>query len=158
MMKRFFALTLILIMAACTSPDAFPDAEKANIIQEVKQTLENYCKDIGSSGLKAEFRYLDSSADFFWVPPGYSGAISYDSVATVIRRNAPKYRSVNNSFTSLRIIPLTSRLATYTGTLSSAMTDSLNKVTVFSLVETGVMIKRKEGWKLLHGQTAVVDQ
>jgi hypothetical protein len=134
------------------------EKEKATIITEVNMTLENYYSDIKKSGLTAEFNYLDNSPDFFWVPPGYSNAISYDSVAKILKQNAPKYKTIINKFETLEIIPLSSELATYTGKLSSNMTDTAGTTLTFSLVETGVLIKRANGWKLLNGQTTLINQ
>jgi hypothetical protein len=38
------------------------------------------------------------------------------------------------------------------------MTDTAGKTTVIHLLETGVMIYRKNGWKLYHGQTSMLPQ
>jgi len=113
--------------------------------------------DIRKSGLTAEFKYLDNSSEFFWVPRGYSSYISYDSVATVLKQTAPKYKSVDNSFDTLRIFPLRKELATYTGRLNSTMTDISGKVITLQLIETGVLIKRQDEWKLLSGQTSILN-
>jgi hypothetical protein len=102
----------------------------------------------------AEFKYLDHSPDFFWVPPGYAGAISYDSVAAILKKSAPKYTLIENTFDTLHIVPLSKELATYTGSLTINMTDTSGVYQArFSLLETGVMIKRPDGWKLLNGHT-----
>jgi hypothetical protein len=58
----------------------------------------------------------------------------------------------------LKIIPLSKELASYTGRLNSTIVNKLGKVMTFSLVETGVLIKRKDGWKLLNGQTSILNQ
>jgi hypothetical protein len=100
---------------------------------------------------------LDHSPDFFWIPPGYEHPIYYDSVESVIKLNATRLKSVVNSFDSLQVIPLSERLAIYTGKMQSVTTDTSNQVTEVSLIETGVMIKRKDGWKLLSGQTSLLD-
>ena len=151
-------LFTLLTIVSCTRPSTLSENEKATVIAEATRTLQNYYADIKKSGLTAEFDYLDQSADFFWVPPGYSAAIFYDSVAAVLRQNAPNYISINNAFDALKIIPLSKELATYTGRLHSTMIDTAGISTTFSLVETGILIKRKDGWKLLHGQTALVNQ
>jgi hypothetical protein len=131
--------------------------EEEDVINSIRQTLNNYYADIKKEGLTAEFNYLDNSPDFFWVPPGYSTAISYDSVAKILKQNAPLFRSVDNSFDTLRIIPLDKQVAIYTARIRSTITDTKGVVTIMSLVETGVLIKRNDGWKLLSGQTSVVE-
>ena len=158
-MKRLILINFaILTIISCRQPISLTESEKASIIKDVRMTLDNYCNDIKKSGLTAEFKYLDNSPDFFWVPPGYSSSISYDSVAIVLNQNARKYKFILNSFDTLKIIPLSRELATYTGRLRSTMTDTTGKLMTFSLVETGVLIKRQDGWKLLSGQTSILNQ
>jgi len=158
-MKRpLLTMLTILIIVSCRESSPLTENEKAGIIADVRQTLDNYYNDIGKSGLIAEFKYLDNSSEFFWAPPGYSSSISYDSVVTVLKQNAPRYKSIDISFDTLRIIPLSETLATYTTRLHSNMTDTSGKVMTFSLMETGVLIKRQDGWKLLSGQTSILSQ
>jgi SnoaL-like domain len=148
---------LILIAAlsiSCTTD--FTEKEKIVVTKEAKQMLDNYYADIKKEGLTAEFDYLDNSDEFFWVPPGYKNSISYDSVVSILKQNAPMFRSIDNSWDTLRVVPLTRGLASYTGRLRSLMTDTLGKTTEYVLVETGLLIKRKEGWKLLSGQTSIL--
>ena len=83
--------------------------------------------------------------------------ISYDSMAAVLTLNAPKFVSVENTLDTLRIIPLTTALATYTAKLRSVMRDTAGNVSSVNLIETGVVIKRKDGWKLLSGQTSLLN-
>lgn len=96
--------------------------------------------------------------DFFWVPPGYKDALPYDSVSVILKMNAGRYISVDNSFEKLRVVPLSETMATYTGLLRSTMTDTTGNVSTFSMVETAIVIKRKDGWKLLNGQTTILSQ
>jgi hypothetical protein len=156
-MKRlilpFFIVSTLL---SCKRSETLTQNQQDEIISEVRQTLTNYYDDIKTSGLTAEFKYLDHSEDFFWVPPGYSVSISYDSVATILNNNAPLFKSVENSFDTLRITALTQEFATYSGRLKSTMTDTSGNVVTAYLVETGLLIKRTEGWKLLSGQTSMV--
>lgn len=149
-----FALSTI----SCGDKATLTDTEKNEISSGVRQTLYNYYNDIKKSGLTAEFNYLDNSKEFFWVPPGFTGAISYDSVAAILNKNAKLFTSVNNTFDTLIIVPLRSDLANYTCRLTSAMTLVNGKSSTMSMVETGTVIKRKNGWKLLCGQTTILKQ
>jgi hypothetical protein len=146
----------LLICISCKQTTTLSEAEKANITAEIRKTLTAYYDDIKKAGLTAEFKYLDSSSNFFWVPPGYSSAISYDSVVAILKKNAPKYKSVNNTLSNLKIIPISSEIATYTANLNSVMTDTIEQVAIYRLIESGVIIKRKNGWKLLSGQTSML--
>jgi hypothetical protein len=153
---KLIVVTMVILNLSCTS--SFTEAEKKIVAKEAGQMLDDYYADINKDGLTAEFKYLDSSKEFFWVPPGFQQAISYDSVVSIITRNASSFRSVENTWDTLTIIPLTAELASYTGRLRSSMTDTLGKKSEYTLVETGMLIKRKRGWKLLNGQTTILNQ
>ena len=70
--------------------------------------------------------------------------------------NGAGFREVSNSLERLRVIPLAPDLVAYTTKVSSVRTDTAEVVTSLHLIETGVVIKRAEGWKLLNGQTSLV--
>ncbi len=146
--------TLIIVLAS--SLQCANAQTPATVEKEVKLMLDNYFADIRREGLMAEMKYLDTSADFFWVPPGYNHALSRDSVVLIITNYAPKVKLTDNSFETLRIIPLTDNLATYTGRVKSRVIDFEGKERIHILVETAVVVRRKDGWKLLSGQTSVV--
>lgn len=158
MSRQFLLLGIFLTLISCGSNTELTSSDKAQIIDEVKQTLNNYYDDIRKSGLEAEFSYLDNSEDFFWVPPGYTKPASYEEIVTAIKGNAARFRKVDNAFENLQVIPLTKDLATYSGKLHSVMTDTAGQTMQASLVETGLMIRRQDGWKLLSGQTTVLNQ
>jgi hypothetical protein len=154
MIRLLLILLAVYVTISCKQTPSLTENDKKLITDTIEQTLANYFSDIKDSGLNAEFRYLDNSPEFFWVPPGFSAAISYDSVAVILRANAPKYKLIDNRFESLQVKPLSSELATYTGRIQSTIIDSSGKQSLFLLVETGVLIKRQDGWKLLNGQTS----
>jgi hypothetical protein len=157
--SHFGFVIVLLLVLSCKQPDTSPiQADKKIIADTIRQTLNNYYADIKKEGLAAEFRYLDSSSDFFWVPPGYTSSISYDSVASVLKQNMFLYKTIENSWDTLSIKALTDELASYTGRLHSIMTDTSGKTMKFTLVETGLLVKRQNGWKLLSGQTSIVDK
>ncbi len=152
---------IFLIIAAslcfvCSCESGLSQKEEKAVITEVQTTLSDYHRDIRESGLLAELKYLDSTSDFFWVPPGYASAISYDSVFKVLMQNAGNFRLIDNSFEKLDIYPISKTVATYTGRLKSVMSDHFGKIDSIKLIESGVMIKRREGWKLLSGQTSIL--
>jgi hypothetical protein len=150
-------ILLIFFICSCDTREGVSPEERLIIISEVKSTLKNYHEDVNRYGLTAEFDYLDNSDDFFWVPPGYKSQLSYDSVQSILKRAAPAFTSIKNSFDTLAIFPLSKDLASYTGRIISVSTDTSGKATTMILIETGIMVKRKEGWKLLEGQTSVIE-
>lgn len=149
-------LFCFFVLASCNQQPAFTETEKQKVQVAVHNMLNEYYSDIYSSGLLAEFKYLDSSTDFFWVPPGYTQALSFDSVAAILRKNAPGLAAVENSFDTLQIIPLSADLAAYTARIRSVVRDTAGMVFTSSLIETGVVVKRANGWKLLNGHTSLV--
>jgi hypothetical protein len=154
---KFFYALCIISLAGCRGEQSRLSANEALKVElEVRLLFDHYFEAIRKGGLTAEFQYLDRSSDFFWVPPGYENPMSYDSVAAVLTLNAPRFVSVENTFDTLRIIPLTTALATYTAKLRSVMKDTAGNVSSLQLIETGVVIKRRDGWKLLSGQTSLI--
>lgn len=117
--------------------------------------MQDYANDIRQDGLSAELKYLDSSADFFWVPPGYGRAIGYDSVKRVLLDNAPKLASVDNRYESLSIVPLSHDRAAYTARLRSVVVTKAGDTSSSVLLETGVVLLLDGRWKLLCGQTSI---
>ncbi|WP_276134867.1 nuclear transport factor 2 family protein [Polluticoccus soli] len=158
-MKRLCIPVLIILLASCSQPGhPLSGKQKAQVTKEVETVLNDYYNDIRKDGLLAEFEYLDSTADFFWVPPGYDRSLGYDSIAAIIKQNASTVRSIDNKWLSLRIVPLSKDMACYTGKLESVTTNTSGVVNSMILMETGSVIKRPDGWKLLCGQTSATRQ
>jgi hypothetical protein len=157
-MNKFFYPLCIIILAGCKGEQSKLSTDEAlKVESEVRQLFDHYFEAVRRDGLTAEFQYLDHASDFFWVPPGYHNPISYDSVAAVLILNAPRFVSVETTFDTLRIIPLTAALAAYNAKLRSVMKDTAGNISSVNLIETGVVIKRKDGWKLLSGQTSLLN-
>jgi len=156
-MRPFRLLVFVVVSFSChQSASSLSATQKNDISKEIQQTLAGYYSDIKEEGLLAEFKYLDSSSDFFWVPPGFTSSISFDSVAAILKKNAPLLRSVINSWNTLQIFPISEELATYSGRLHSKIIDTTGKMSETDLIESGVIIKRAGKWKLLCGQTSVL--
>ena len=138
----------------CDHPLKGPDSSDRNqIIVSANKALQDYYDDIRANGMLSEFNWLDSSSDFFWVPPGYGGPVNFDSVSKVIRRNAKAVKKIDERWEELKVYPLTSEYVTYTGRISSTVTDSTGKTVTDRFLETGILVKRDNGWKILSGQT-----
>ena len=155
-MRSALVLILLVLSACGTPPDTFTEADQHRVTAEVTSLLHAYLDAMREGGLEAEFAFLDSTDAFFWVPPGYDSWISFDSVAAVLRATAPTLRSMDYRWQSLRIDPISQDRAIYTGTLSGVLTDTSGQATILSMIETGTVIRREDGWKLLNGQSAVL--
>ena len=153
-----FFILLLLTYNSCRQHNNLTVDKKNEIIMEIKEMMTNYYDDIKTGGLLAEFKYLDSSNDFSWIPPGYSTGISYDSVANILKANSGGFKSVVNRWYSLEILPITENLVTYSGRINSRVIDTSGKITNTDLLESGTIIKRKDGWKLLKGRTTFLPQ
>lgn len=124
--------------------------------RDVRDMLAAYGHATETRGLLAEFTYLDSSAQFSWMPPGYSSPIDFDSVAVSLRTNAPLIRSISWKWTSLNVLPLNDTLAYYYGRLNSTTTLHTDSVLAMDLLESGLVVRRGPDWKLLAGHTSGV--
>src|SRR5688572_16314126 len=110
-MTKLFTMCVLMLSSCGSYSGTITEEEKLNITRDVQQMLHNYYDDIRKTGLEAEFKYLDSSPDFYWVPPGFSSAISYDSVTVILKKNAGVFRSVINEFDTLYIVPISNDIA-----------------------------------------------
>lgn len=154
-MKNLFSI-LVLFLFSCSQSDK-NTGNNDTIRNEIKSTIDNYYVDIRKEGLLAEFKYLDSSRQFFWVPPGYLNYAGYDSIAATIRRNASSLKSVDNRYDSLLIVPLTKEYAQFVVRTVSTTVDETGDTSKIAFIESGVMVKRKDGWKFLSGQTTLLE-
>ena len=139
----------------CTA-DKLDENEKTRIKSEITQTISDYCRDVKAYGLTAELKYLDSTNEFRWHPPGYASPIGFDSVASILRQNAPRLKSVANVYESLDVVPADINHATYSAVVRSTVTDNRGQVTRLTLSESGTVIRRVDGWKLLVGETRIL--
>ncbi|MCB0703856.1 MAG: nuclear transport factor 2 family protein [Saprospiraceae bacterium] len=153
-MERFtFAFLLFLALVACT-----PDSPSKELLhQEVVDMLHQYHAAIKKSGLHAEFDYLDPSSDFFWVPPGYESALSYDSVRAILEGNAHMFEAIDFHWETLDVHILSPEIATYSGIVTGSMTDTSGVSSGVAILESGTLIKRADGWKLLSGQSVALE-
>lgn len=147
----YLILFFVSIIVGCTQKSN--PLEPDQVVKEVTEMLHEYHGAIEEGGLKAEFDYLDSTDEFFWIPPGYQAALDYDSVEAVLRARDPN-EGIELHWDTLKVTPLRNDLAQFYGTISMATTDTAGNVTNGNLVETGLVVKRSDGWKLLSGQSA----
>ena len=154
MIRKIFSLVLLLNFIACSPNTDSHEIDKKAIVAEVKKMFDDYHDAIKKGGLTAEFEFLDESNDFFWVPPGYNSALTYDSVKTILETNANNFSKVDFHWETLQIFPISNEFATYTGIVGGLMLDTAKNSISVSIIESGTIIKRHDGWKLLCGQSA----
>lgn len=156
-MNKWAAIFLLsaIVATGCKDATDLSEPERKHVISDVKEMLYQCNADVKAKGLHSEFDYIDNSPGFFWVPPGAAGPQPFDTIISMVGRNAARLKQVNNTFDTLIVIPITMRLAQYSARIHSIATDTAGAQTTTSLVETGLVVKRKNGWKLLSGQTSV---
>ena len=156
-MKFIHLFTLfILILFGCKKEQSKTWYE-TQVINEIETMFNAYHEAIKQNGLSAEFDYLDNSDDFFWVPPGYTSVIKYDSIKAILLHNDKSIQSISFEFESLEIFPLSPEIANYSGIVKGEMIDTANATSNFKIIESGTLIKRTDGWKLLNGQSRHLD-
>jgi hypothetical protein len=154
-MRNFCTLLICFFILSCNQSN-HSSGKNDDVRNEIKTTFDNYYNDIRKQGLLAELKYLDSSAQFFWVPPGYLNYAGYNSIAATIKENAATLKSIDNRYDSLLIVPLTDNYAQFAvRTISTAVTATGDSSRT-AFIESGVMVKRKGGWKFLSGQTSIL--
>jgi hypothetical protein len=153
-MKNFLIALNFFLLFSCGQNDK--GVINDDLQKEVKSTIDNYYNELRKKGLAAELKYLDSSNQFFWVPPGYMNYANFNVIAAAIKRNAASLKSIDNRYDSLLIIPLTNDYAQFVmrtiSTTIRADGDSIKS----AFIESGVMVRRKDGWKFLSGQTSLL--
>ncbi|WP_353779401.1 hypothetical protein [Winogradskyella sp. 3972H.M.0a.05] len=156
-MRTIGYIAILLLLISCNGTESSKDLNKSLVSEEVSKMLHVYHKDINEKGLTAEFEYLDISDEFFWVPPGYKTALSYDSVKTILEINSKALRSIELQWDTLQIFPLSNDIANYSGIVRSITIDTSGTKSTVSIIESGTLIKRKDHWKLLSGQSRLLD-
>ncbi|GAA3637771.1 hypothetical protein [Flavivirga jejuensis] len=132
---------------------ALSSERKEAISLEIQQMFDNYHSDITTKGIISEFKYLDDSSDFFWVPPGYEKTLDYDTIKSILTTNSKVLNFIEFSWESIKIFPITNKIANYSGVVKCVQVDTSNNPLTFKLIESGTLIKRKDGWKFLSGQS-----
>lgn len=146
-------LFMSMLLVACEPTVPAPDAMEKAVI-EARTMLFDYQSAVRENGLLAEFEFLDSSSDFFWIPPGANTAMDYAAVRKAVIENAKDLDTVSNEWRQLVIHPLSHDIATFAGKLSS-FTISRGDTSIATLLESGTVVRRAGGWRLLSGQTSV---
>jgi len=156
-MKKVIILCFIAHLVSCTVSNRLSESEKESISTEVRNMFEEYHQAVAQNGLLGEFSFLDSSDNFFWVPPGYNSAINYDSVRAILEQNNALFNDVSFSWKELRIFPISTEIANYSGLVQSRMIDTAGVQIHAKIIESGTVILREDGWKILSGQSRLLE-
>ena len=150
-MRMLWLPLITLIVAGCSGK-----SEQVQAKEDATAMMQRYHVAMEEGGLMAEFEFLDESPEFFWIPPGYNSALKYDSVKEILTRNAPSISAIHIEWEDLEVIPINDQTATFHGIVISTMTDTAGQTSTVRMLESGTLIRRTEGWKLLSGQTRLL--
>ncbi|TXG34763.1 hypothetical protein [Seonamhaeicola maritimus] len=117
-----------------------------------------YHDDLIENGIKDIIKYLDESRDFFWLLSGNSSSSDYKTVSSLLLSHHPLVKYLEFDWNPLHIHPLTKNIAVYTGVVEGVQLDTSNIKSSFKVVESGTLVKRKDGWKFLSGQSKNVSK
>lgn len=160
MRDTFTAISLLLLLgsifSSCEPTITNPKENKKSDTKEIRDFLHAFHTAVNQYGLKAEFNYLDSTDDFYWIPPGYSKALNYDSFKSILNLSDEGIRQVNFEWDQLNVQLLTENIASFNGVVKGTITDTSNITINVHQIESGTLIKRKNGWKLLNGQSSAL--
>ena len=154
--SKLYSFLIIILVLGCKK-ERTKKLDKTQIVSEIEIMFNDYHEAIKQNGLPAEFDYLDNSNDFFWIPPGYKSTVKYDSIKAILIENNKSIQSISFEFETLEIFPLTPEIANYSGIVKGEMLDTSNVTSNFKIIESGTLIKRADGWKLLNGQSRNLD-
>ncbi|NMH87870.1 hypothetical protein [Flavivirga algicola] len=153
-MKLIWTASLFFIVIFNSYGQKALNSERKEAISlEIKQMFDNFHKDITKNGLISEFKYLDDSSDFFWVPPGYKKTLDYSTIKDILTKNSKTVNFIEFSWENIKIVPLTNEIATYSGVVKCVQVDTAHNPITFKIIESGTLIKREDGWKFLNGQS-----
>jgi hypothetical protein len=150
MIDRISIVIVLLSLLSCQQ-----HVDKEAVKEEVLLMFQDYYQKMSENGAKSGIEFLDNSPDFFWAPPGFNIALSYDSTFSLIWNN-PEIR-YEYQWDTVQVFPISQNLASFTGILRQTGSDSTGNETVFLILESGSVIKRSDGWKLLNGQSRIID-
>lgn len=156
-MKVIIAACVVAMALGCSTKVSESEMPLTDVESEAKRMLHDYHDAMKAGGLMAEFDYLDSSDSFFWVPPGFDAAINYDSVRTILEQTATSIANIELEWETLKVFPLSDQIATYAGIVKSVSTDTSGTTTSVRILESGTLVKRANGWKLLSGQSRLLN-
>lgn len=155
-MKYILLLTCLWLWGCQQSQKTAWDRDATRLA--VEKMLVDYHQAMKAGGIAAEFDYLDDSEAFFWVPPGYTTAMNYDEIRAILEDSKGSYSDITLDWESLTVHALSPDIASYSGVVHGIWTDTAEVALEMRLLESGTIIRRSDGWKLLSGQTRVLDQ
>ena len=155
MRRLFFICSLAVAIQSgfCQQKIEFTDAQRVVIRDSVTQLKYRVWDEIRAKHLEAALNLFDDSPDFFWVFAPDTTMVSYDVFVARLKGAFRDYRSIDVVWDRMHVEPLTNEYAEYTGKYHATYTDASGKIFKATGLETGIVVHRSSGWKILNGQT-----
>ncbi len=150
-------INLFLIIPVYAQNQPLNNKEKETVTLEIKAMLDDFHQDILQNGLVSELWYLDHSSEFFWIPPGYSSSLNYDTIKSIVISNSKTIKVTGINWETINILPLTKTIASYSGIVKCTQKEKSNSVSL-RIIESGTLIKREKHWKFLNGQSRILTE
>jgi hypothetical protein len=156
MYRTSLVFATLVFIGSCSERTNLSTTEYDKIKREIEAALHKNFETIAAEGWIGELKALDDSRQFSWVPPGKYAPINYDSMKSVLQRATMTIEKTELAWIELYVKPISQTLATYSGRYSSRYTMKSGKVAEFTMAESGTVIRKKNGWKLISGQTFLI--
>jgi len=116
--------------------------------------MKSLVSDLNTDGIQSQLKYLDNSDKFQYTFLNSGKIYDYEELKKQLEISSSTDYKVNLSFDEFKITPLSDKLVSYSLILSGyERIDGQNSD--ISLVETGTLIRRNDGWKIINAQTTV---
>lgn len=152
----YFILLGLITLISCTEQDENDTENQKTDTKEIRSFLHAYHDAVNHYGVKAELNFFDSSEQFFWIPPGYAEALNFDSVKSILLIADDAIRQTNFEWESLHVQFVEDNVASFNGVVKGTITDTSNLTININQIKSGLLIKRKDGWKILNGQSTTL--
>lgn len=153
-----WSILLLFALASCQRSTDLNDVQRATVIQDVQQMTVQFFDDLRTHNADAAISRLDDSDAFYWVFPPDTAHVSRAAVAAQIRADLQANPSIEVRWLQMRVEPVTSTAAVYSGVFESVSTDPAGATVTVRGTEHAVVILRDDGWKFMNGQTTLEER
>ena len=155
-MKHLFFICFLAVAVQsvyCQQQATLTQSQRAAIRDSVTQLKYRVWDEVRAKHFEGTLNCFDDSPEFFWVFTPDTTIILHDVFVAMLKGAFQDYRSIDVVWDRIHVEPLTNQYAVYTGKYHVTYIDTSGKVFKAIGVETGIVVHRPTGWKILNGQT-----
>ena len=148
--------TILIITASvcsfsCKPNSGLSDADKATVIQNVRNLADSVIVDLSAKGPAAWLGYFENSPGFYMASDGQIAFPDYKAATTFVNDTlAKQFKSVHLKFNNTHITPLSAQYATVGAGFHEDMIDLSGKSMHFDGYFTATAHQSANGWKYLN--------